>query len=200
MVSRGGAGNDGVMTIQERRSRYAGWLPEVLLALGLACVLANWALLVSDPRGGDPFLALGDVVGLAAAMYVRWRRPDLPVSVWVTLVPIGATSLCETLLDRLLSGGGSELAIAAANLIGAALAALGIVGMVYLVGLYPEGRLETRGQRVITSASWSIVVVPIVVTLSSPTIPFEYYVEVGSIATCASEAATPARRLPSPSR
>jgi signal transduction histidine kinase len=121
---------------------------------------AGWVLV-----GPTPFYAVG-LIG-------SFRRPGGRVAAW--LLAIGAMSILEACLIDGLAGqrsvAGSSYAWVAV-LIGQWASNAGVVAGMGLIGLFPTGAPQRRGERlVLGAAAVAAVVLPVLLVISSPTPP-----------------------------
>ena len=157
--------------------RFAGWLPEVVLVASALAIVANWVLLIDAGFQGDPIMTGADIVAWFAGLVVRWKRPDLPASLWFALLSFPDVSLTEAMLDRLISAGADATSIALANLALIAAGAWGGVGLFYVVALYPVCRPETTAERRFVPVVWLLTLPPVITAFATAKIPFEFYAD-----------------------
>lgn len=159
--------------------RHAGWLPEVVLGLGVLATVVEVGLLVWAREWGDPpWLALGLMSILLAAL-VRRRRPTLPASTWFALMAgMGPVTELLGMLAQLSARVGSDLALAWVSLLGGVGSAASGVGAVLLIGLFPEGRARTRAERALVGVVVALLPVPLLVGFGAEHVVNEWYLDI----------------------
>lgn len=148
------------------------WLGDALLAIGfVAFALGVVAMAVSRDWGAAPWYA-GEVALLAAAGYVRAKRPDHPLPPWFC-AGIGLGMVGFLLTD--LVGWAADAGIPAGQLAWLNLAAqmsnaLAAITVLPFIALFPTGEVRGRLEAHALEASWLLPVVPCLVLVATPVI------------------------------
>lgn len=162
-------------------ARYGGWVPEVVLAVGVAATAVTVALLVAGREWGDPAWMAMQLGMIALAAYVRARRPEVPGACWFALMsglgPVG--ELCGV-VQQVLSRAGSEVGMAWNSVAAGALEAGTGIAALYLIAFFPHGLPETRRQRLLPVLAWLAFPLPIVLALASEQVLDPWYLNTGT--------------------
>ena len=170
------------MTSPGPRLRHGGWFPEVGLGLGVVATLLDVGLLIWAGEWGDPIWIALELVGIGLAGMVRQRRHDLPASTWFAIMAgLAPVSELAGNLVQALAREGADLALAVTTLGGGMVEALIGLGAVLLIGLFPEGRVRTRPERILLATTLVLVPLPLIVGLSAQHVVNEWYLGVEPI-------------------
>ncbi len=153
-----------------------GWLPDSMLFLGVASALG---LIVVAARvdGADILWIIMTLALLGSALTVRLRRPDHPLTGWLSIVgglaPLG--ELLGGLLFLAASSGGSSWIVVGVNFATQVLTVVSSIAMVYLLGLFPDGAIQRSYERRILRGVWWLLLVPCFLLLTSPEVSLPYW-------------------------
>ena len=114
---------------------------------------------------------------LGSALTVRLRRPDHPLTGWLSIVgglaPLG--ELLGGLLFLAASSGGSSWIVVGVNFATQVLTVVSSIAMVYLLGLFPDGAIQRSYERRILRGVWWLLLVPCFLLLTSPEVSLPYW-------------------------
>jgi signal transduction histidine kinase len=142
--------------------------------VGLAGLVMSIALTsrLADPGVGLRWILIGPLPFWLAGSFLAWRRPNHRIS--VLLLAVGSLFSVQTVIEFQLkasaaSSGGTWPAVAAYmfSMVGILLL------MTRLVALFPDGSYRLKRERWIVSFSWSLMLTPILVLVSTPSLPLD---------------------------
>ena len=159
-----------------------GWLPDLILCAGLVSSLGLVGVLVRVV-GADVDWVIMTFALLGAAIMVRLRRPDHPLTGWLSIV--GGLAPTGELLGGLLfltaSSGTSPWLVVGLNFAAQVLAVVSSIATVYLLGLFPDGVIKRSYERRILKGAWWFLLIPCVLLLVSPEVPLPYWFALSSV-------------------
>ncbi len=149
-----------------------------MLAAGVMATAVNVAVLARAGEWGDPLWMALELVAIGLASLVRRRRGDLPASTWFAVMAgLGPVSELAGTLAQVFSARGADLELAWTTLAGGVVEALTGVGALLLIGLFPTGRVQTRGERGLLGAALVCLPLPLVVGLSAENVTNAWYLD-----------------------
>jgi signal transduction histidine kinase len=152
------------------------WLPVSMLLAGLVSSL-GLVVVLARVDGADVDWVIMTFALLGAAILVRLRRPDHPLTGWLSIV--GGLAPTGELLGGLLfltaSSGTSPWLVAGVNFTAQVLAVVSSIATVYLLGLFPDGVIKHSYERRILKGVWWFLVIPCLLLLVSPEVPLPYW-------------------------
>ena len=163
----------------DRRRR----LPAFLLVVGAGSIGVTVPVLLADGEAAKelPWIA-GTGIFLVAAAVVYRRRPDTPVARWFA-ISAGLVGLVQAFDGFLLRSTGvlppAQLAWVA--LTSQLVSVAGAIALTHLLGLFPDGRPEHPFERRLLRALWWLVPIPILGLVTTPSLVFPGYHQVGPI-------------------
>ena len=159
-----------------------GWLPDLILCTGLVSSLGLVGVLVRVV-GADVDWVMMTFALLGAAIMVRLRRPDHPLTGWLSIV--GGLAPTGELLGGLLfltaSSGTSPWPVVGLNFAAQVLAVVSSIATVYLLGLFPDGVIKHSYERRILKGAWWFLLIPCVLLLVSTEVPLPYWFALSSV-------------------
>lgn len=153
-----------------------GWLPDSMLFVG---VVSSLGLTVMFARvdAADVDWVIMTFALLGSAFIVRLRRPDHPLTGWLSIVgglaPMG--ELLGGLLFQSASSRGSPWLVVGVNFTAQVLTVVSSIATVYLLGLFPDGAIKHSYERRILKGVWWVLLIPLLLLLASPEIPLPYW-------------------------
>ncbi len=163
--------------------RHLGWLPEACLIAGLAGLAATATILVVTAFWVEFTWWAGMASMLAAAVVVRYRRPDHRLSGWF-LIGAAMTPLADVgdkLYPVLFATGATAMALPVMWLLSSTVTNVATAAMARPLALLPDGRVERGYERRVLAAFWGLVLIPFVLAASSPSVPLAYWIDLPEI-------------------
>jgi signal transduction histidine kinase len=153
-----------------------GWLSDATLFVGL--LSSAWLIfVVARVEGTDVDWVIMTLALLGAAIVVRLRRPDHPLTGWLSIVgglaPLG--EVLGGLLFLAASNGESSWLVAGVNFAAQVLAVVSSIATVYLLGLFPDGAVRHIYERRILRGVWWFLLIPGLLVLMSAQVPLPYW-------------------------
>jgi signal transduction histidine kinase len=158
-------------------------LPGLLLRVGVVCLVITVPLVltIGAPAKELPWVA-GSAIFLGAAVFVWRRRPGHPVAAWFA-VTAGIVLLVQTLdgLTMYLGTAGNSELLAWVLLVYQLVTVVAIAAMAYLLGLFPDGRVQRPYERRALRSLWWLLALPPIVFLGRPTLLAPSYHMLGDV-------------------
>src|SRR3954451_7488003 len=108
---------------------------------------------------------------VAVTAVILVRVPSHPLGLWLAVGPlITAQDVLLPVLERQLASDAPAGSIALANLVLQWISLLPPIGIAHVLGLFPDGEVHRRYERVVLRLTWLILVFPVVLLISSPTV------------------------------
>jgi signal transduction histidine kinase len=132
------------------------------------------ALLSAGLPGELPWL-VSAMIGLGSAGLARRRLPDHPLTGWFAVGAgvslLGQVSSFATV--GAMSAGAGTLALL--NLLTQEFGLISVICFTYLIGLFPDGQIHRKFERRILGAAWWLLLLPVVLLVATPVVPFPDY-------------------------
>lgn len=162
LPARGGAGAAAVVR------RNVAWS-----ILGVSTVCAVIVMVAGLPR--YPLYLLPWMLVYAASVAVTAviliRVPWHPLALWLAIGSlITARDVLLPVLEVQLASNAPATSIALVNLVAQWISLLPVIGVAHVLGLFPDGEVHRRYERVTLRMTWLILVIPVVLLTCSPTV------------------------------
>ena len=114
-------------------------------------------------------LVYGASVAVTAVILIR--VPWHPLALWLAIGSlITARDVLLPVLEMQLASDAPATSIALVNLVLQWISLLPVIGIAHVLGLFPDGEVHRRYERVTLRLTWLILVIPVVLLICSPTV------------------------------
>ena len=108
---------------------------------------------------------------VAVTAVILIRVPWHPLGLWLAVGSlITARDVLLPVLEMQLASGAPATSIALVNLVLQWMSLLPVIGIAHVLGLFPDGEVHRRYERVTLRLTWLILVIPVVLLICSPTV------------------------------
>ena len=155
-----------------------------LLLIGAAAITVTVpVVLIGNAAVKELPWVLGTVVFLAAAALVLRRRPEAAIGAWFA-ASAGLVALVQTLDGIVLRVGttADPVPLAWLMLLYHLVSALAGIVLAHLFGLFPDGQVRRRYERVVLRSLWWVLALPLIAFISRPTLLIPSYHQLPDVA------------------